>query len=124
MTAHACILPYRVGAHKFLGEFQTHCHDIRALQQLYVVRLVHDHDFKPHQSPGTEPLSSNAVSAHCLQAPWVDPVIAADGHTYERRAIQGHLQDHGTSPVNKKDLVHKGLVPNLVMRNLMAELCP
>ena len=57
-----------------------------------------------------------------LQAPWVDPVIAADGHTYERRAIQNHMQHHSTSPVNKRRLVHKSLVPNLVMRSLMAEM--
>ena len=49
-------------------------------------------------------------------------MIAADGHTYERRAIQSHLQHHGTSPISREPLVHKGLVPNLVMRNLMAEL--
>ena len=62
------------------------------------------------------------MSACCLQAPLVDPVIAADGHTYERNAIQGHLQHHSTSPISRERLVYKGLVPNLVMRNLMAEL--
>ena len=65
---------------------------------------------------------SRAMSACSLQAPLVDPVIAADGHTYERSAIQCHLQHHSTSPMSKERLVHKGLVPNLVMRNLMAEL--
>ena len=32
------------------------------------------------------------VFACRLQATLVDPVIAADGHTYERSAIQSHLQ--------------------------------
>ena len=62
------------------------------------------------------------VSACRLQATLVDPVIAADGHTYERSAIQSHLQHHSSSPVSREPLAHKRLVPNLVMRNLMADL--
>ena len=49
-------------------------------------------------------------------------VFAADGHTYERSTIRGHLQYHSTLPISKEHSVHKGLVSNLVMRNLMAEL--
>ncbi|KAL0054363.1 hypothetical protein WJX82_007700 [Trebouxia sp. C0006] len=28
-----------------------------------------------------------------------DPLIAADGHTYERRAMEHWLRQHGTSPI-------------------------
>ena len=52
----------------------------------------------------------------------MDPVIAADGHTYERTAIQAHLQHHSNSPVNKRRLVHKKVVPNLVLRKLMVDM--
>ena len=39
----------------------------------------------------------------------VDPVIAADGHTYERAAIQQWLQTHPTSPVTSCHLITPAL---------------
>ena len=41
-----------------------------------------------------------------------DPVFCADGHTYERRAIEAWLQDHATSPLTNADLVDKSLTRN------------
>ena len=46
----------------------------------------------------------------------VDPVIAADGHTYERSAIQQWLQTKSTSPVTRLPLAHLRLVPNVLVR--------
>ena len=46
----------------------------------------------------------------------VDPVIAADGHTYERAAIQDWLQTHSTSPVTSLPLNHTRLVPNVLAK--------
>ena len=37
-----------------------------------------------------------------------DPVVAADGHSYERDAIQAWLKDHKTSPLTGEELNHKG----------------
>lgn len=34
----------------------------------------------------------------------VDPVFAADGHTYEREAIEAWLQAHSTSPMTNLSL--------------------
>ena len=53
-----------------------------------------------------------------------DPVIAADGHTYERAAMQSWLQrcqrtGQLTSPVTGVSLPHAGLLPN---RNIGALL--
>ena len=31
----------------------------------------------------------------------VDPVIAADGHSYERKAIEAWLHQHSVSPVSQ-----------------------
>ncbi len=42
----------------------------------------------------------------------IDPVIAADGHTYEREAIEQWLQAHNTSPKTNTKLRHKELTDN------------
>ncbi|DBB07755.1 TPA: hypothetical protein ACH3X3_009173 [Trebouxia sp. C0006] len=47
----------------------------------------------------------------------VEPVIAADGHTYERSAMEHWLQQNDTSPVTHLPLPHKRLVPNVVIRS-------
>merc|ERR1712232_1517533 len=44
--------------------------------------------------------------------PMVDPVVAADGHTYERRAIRRWLGTSDKSPMTGSVLLHKELVPN------------
>ena len=51
----------------------------------------------------------------------IDPVIAADGHTYERSAMQKWLQEHQTSPVTGKALKHIRLVPNVVIRSVIQQ---
>ncbi len=45
-----------------------------------------------------------------------DPVIAADGHTYEREAITAWLEARETSPKTGEDLPDKRLIPNHVLR--------
>eukprot|EP00037_Helgoeca_nana_P030407 m.375381 g.375381 ORF g.375381 m.375381 type:complete len:604 (-) comp28183_c3_seq1:2279-4090(-) len=45
-----------------------------------------------------------------------DPVIAADGCTYERAAIEEWLQHHDTSPLHNTVLSHKLLTPNRAVR--------
>ena len=42
----------------------------------------------------------------------MDPAITADGHSYEREAIEKWLSTHDTSPKTGKTLEHKKLVPN------------
>ncbi len=41
-----------------------------------------------------------------------DPVIAKDGHTYERSAITAWLSAHGTSPITRQPLFPVDLTPN------------
>ena len=48
-----------------------------------------------------------------------EPVIAADGHTYEQAAMKAWLQQHTTSPVTGNDLPHTRLVPNFLVKNLI-----
>ena len=47
-----------------------------------------------------------------------DPVVTADGHTYDREAIEVWLQRKGTSPMTGEPLPHKTLTPNHVVRGL------
>lgn len=44
-----------------------------------------------------------------------DPVMTADGQTYERSAIEDWLKKHNTSPLTGKLLVSKDLKPNYVI---------
>ena len=50
----------------------------------------------------------------------LDPVIAADGQTYERAAIEHWLRSHGTSPLSGQRLEHMRLTANHLVRRLCA----
>ena len=50
----------------------------------------------------------------------VDPVVAADGHTYERAAAEMWLQTQTTSPVTGATLPHTRLVPNVIIKGAIA----
>lgn len=51
------------------------------------------------------------------QAEMVDPVICADGITYERAAIEAWLaRGNTTSPMTRQNLAHTTLIPNLALR--------
>jgi hypothetical protein len=47
---------------------------------------------------------------------FTDPVIAADGFTYDRSAITQYLKTNNTSPLTRKKLKHKNLIPNKLLR--------
>jgi len=57
------------------------------------------------------------ISQQCMH----DPVVLADGHTYERRHIERWLLDHNTSPKNGLELPQKDLFPNHALRNAIEE---
>ena len=48
-----------------------------------------------------------------------DPVITADGHSYEREAIEDWLSNHKTSPNTNETLNHIWLIPNHALRSLI-----
>ncbi|XP_023771591.1 U-box domain-containing protein 33 isoform X1 [Lactuca sativa] len=51
-----------------------------------------------------------------------DPVVAADGFTYEAEALKGWLDSgHNTSPMTNLDLVNSNLVPNHALRSAIQE---
>jgi U-box domain/C2 domain len=53
--------------------------------------------------------------------PMVEPVVAADGHTYERSAIARWLKTSDKSPMTGQVLVHKELVPNYGLMSSVQE---
>ena len=50
-----------------------------------------------------------------------DPVIAADGHTYEREAIKTWLREHKTSPRTNLELRHTHVIPNHSLKSAIQE---
>jgi len=54
-----------------------------------------------------------------LHTRMVDPVCTADGHTFERSAIERWLQTHNTSPLTGLTLQSKALTPNHVLRAML-----
>ena len=51
-----------------------------------------------------------------------DPVVLADGHSYERDAIQLWLATHDTSPMTGKVLDSKSVTTNVQLRQLLTDL--
>ncbi|KAL6839541.1 hypothetical protein ACP4OV_030811 [Aristida adscensionis] len=47
-----------------------------------------------------------------LQEVMEDPYVAADGHTYEHRAIKAWLKKHKISPITKQRLPNLSIIPN------------
>jgi hypothetical protein len=57
-----------------------------------------------------------------LQAPFEDPVVAADGFTYERADITKWLGSSNISPMTGQTLQHNTLLPNTLIKKLVAEM--
>ena len=54
-----------------------------------------------------------------VQVLMTDPVIAADGYTYERAALVQHLQHSLVSPVTGNMLERTSCVPNTAIKSLL-----
>ena len=70
----------------------------------------------------TCPVVQSKLTQLVVQAVMHEPVIAADGHTYEQDAIQGWLQHSTSSPVEGCHLKHTRLVPNVLVRKLLQNI--
>jgi hypothetical protein len=73
-----------------------------------------DYDYQPAAIPGMPCCPITGEPMH-------DPVVAADGHTYERSAIARWLQTSDKSPLTGAFLPHKELVPNYMLLSSLAE---
>lgn len=54
--------------------------------------------------------------------PMVDPVIAADGNSYEREAITKWFKKSNASPCTGKKINNSILIPNHNLRNTISEI--
>jgi len=52
---------------------------------------------------------------------FTDPVVASDGHTYERSAITEWLESHQTSPLTRSWLSTTDLQPNFALKSLLED---
>ena len=53
-----------------------------------------------------------------------EPVVAADGHTYERSAIETWLAENATSPITREPISSNMLIPNFSIKSQIAALAP
>jgi hypothetical protein len=64
-------------------------------------------------------LTENDISDHLrcpiTQETFITPVIAADGHTYESKAINEWLETHNTSPMTNMELIIKIYVLTILL---------
>jgi len=49
-----------------------------------------------------------------------EPVLAADGHTYERGAIEKWMAAHNTSPMTGAPLMHRFLTQNFALKRIIS----
>jgi len=50
-----------------------------------------------------------------------DPCVAADGYTYDRKAIEKWLEEKDKSPMTNIPLPHKILIPNYTLLSAILE---
>ena len=69
---------------------------------------------------------SNSLASLAFRCPithlvFSDPVVASDGHTYEREAITRWLRSSTRSPITRERLTSTSvnLTPNMTLRTLM-----
>ncbi|XP_061348922.1 U-box domain-containing protein 35-like [Gastrolobium bilobum] len=65
--------------------------------------------------------SPNHFICPILQDVMDDPCVAADGYTYDRKAIEKWLQDNDKSPMTNMALPHKNLIPNYTLLSAIME---
>eukprot|EP00210_Caulerpa_lentillifera_P006942 g6637.t1 len=68
-----------------------------------------------------------AAAKDCIYCPITievmqDPVIAADGHTYERRAIEQWLRQKKESPVTRQPISSTVLTRNLAIKHIVNQI--
>lgn len=68
-----------------------------------------------------QPSPPNHFICPILKDVMEDPCVAADGYTYDRRAIEFWLEENGTSPMTNMPLLDKNLIPNYTLLSAIME---
>lgn len=115
--------------------------DLRNMHQINVrtktrraIRLANDPqphsqvaDYEDNDSGEDDDADSNVANetpefiCPITQQLFKNPVVAADGHSYELSAIRKWLTTHSTSPLTGRKLISKALVPNRTLRALVRD---
>lgn len=66
-------------------------------------------------------IDNNDIYCPILKCIFNDPVIAGDGHTYEREAIQKWLEENGTSPITR-EYIEPIYYSNMFMKNIVDQV--
>lgn len=74
-----------------------------------------------HLTPARRFFFKKAILAE-FQELFKDPVIASDGFTYERSAIEDWISRKRTSPMTNEPLIHTLLTPNLAFRSMIHDM--
>ena len=119
MLCHLLGLMYKTGAKK-----DEQRKERQALLEKAESRLAYIQTFNPSEAPAAPARpAEHAEEAHICpisHEPMHDPVVTADGHTYEREAITVWLQTSTLSPLTGLPLRHRELVPNHYVRGIIA----
>lgn len=70
--------------------------------------------YEKEDDDAAEPLAG-MPSCPITGLPMRDPVVAADGHSYERKAIMRWFKKSNMSPITREELPHKHVVPNYML---------
>ncbi|CAI5530413.1 unnamed protein product [Closterium sp. Naga37s-1] len=75
------------------------------------------------KAPSRRPMGEAPSVLFCpiTQEMMVNPVLAADGHTYEQEAIKSWLETSDMSPMTNQKLPSKDLVPNHAVRSMIKD---
>ncbi|KAL3521394.1 hypothetical protein ACH5RR_019543 [Cinchona calisaya] len=72
-------------------------------------------------APTAQPPPPNMFICPILKELMDDPCVAADGYTYDRKAIEEWLEKNDTSPMTNLQLPHKNLLPNYTLLSAIME---
>ena len=101
--------PFIMGIEKDMTEI------LKKLEEIYKAK-----------KPIVENSLEGVVECECIcpisQEIMKDPVIAADGHTYDRESIEKWLSTSSKSPLTGADLPNNTLIPNLALKKVIAQL--
>ncbi|CAF2830389.1 unnamed protein product [Rotaria sp. Silwood2] len=105
---------------KSRAEVMLHINEIRTQQESELKT-------KSSQASKTEEDTRQEMMIDTLTCPltlaiFIDPVVAADGFTYERSSITAWLKNNDRSPMTNQKLPNKDLNPNTVVKQIINAL--
>merc|ERR1712187_202030 len=104
-----------------LGSLRTQLDKEQAVAAEYLVEVNASEKRQNERRDKNLPdiLEPNEFMCPITQATMRDPVVAADGNSYEREAIEKLFERSNVSPLTNQPFKHKELVPNNALKQLI-----